>query len=163
MARALVVGDSERTVLLTRSLVEDGILVRIVTFDPRRIAVIEDAGAEACVADPERLSTITQTLDGASAACWLLGSVGSDSGRLHDLHDSLLRAFLLETVDSPVRGFVYEAAGSVPAELLAHGAKIARSVAGANAIPLRILDANPDDLASWLAQAKGALRELLSH
>jgi hypothetical protein len=65
-------------------------------------------------------------------------------------------------VDTTVRGFLYEAAGStVPADALTSGERIAREIASRNSIPLAILRADPADLPGWLEQAGAALASML--
>jgi hypothetical protein len=69
---------------------------------------------------------------------------------------------LLErTVDTTVRGVVYEAAGSVDAGVLAAGgARVARACAYSE-IPFRLVDADPADHEAWLAAMLRAVRGLL--
>lgn len=61
--------------------------------------------------------------------------------------------FLLRSVDSSMRGFVYQAGG--------HERSVSRT-ASSNSIPLAILTADPDDLDAWLGQAREALNCLLA-
>ena len=57
---------------------------------------------------------------------------------------------------------LYEAAGSVPAHVLADGAQIAAEVAERNEIPLALLCADPADRERWRAEAAGAVQSLLT-
>ncbi len=65
-------------------------------------------------------------------------------------------------IDTTVRGFVYEAAGSVPAEALAEGERIVRRIAERNEIPVGFLRADPGDADAWLADAHAAIGALLA-
>jgi hypothetical protein len=60
--------------------------------------------------------------------------------------------FLLGSVDSSMRGFVYQAGGWERSVL---------ETAGRNSIPVAALRSDPDDLAVWLAEARGAVASLL--
>jgi uncharacterized protein YbjT (DUF2867 family) len=135
--------------------------VRGTTRDPAAGARLEADGIEPWVGDPDRVGTLTGALDGVTVVCWLLGSAAGEPEALAALHGPRLRAFCERVVDTTVRGLVYEAAGTVPAELLAGGAEIAREAARTWEIPLRILDADPADRGEWLGAADRAVRELL--
>jgi nucleoside-diphosphate-sugar epimerase len=159
VARVLVVGCGCRGRALARALVGKGHAVRGTTRDPRRLAEIEASGAEAVVADPDRLGTVMPQLAGVSVVCWLMGS--ADAGAAADLHGPRLRTLLERLVDTPVRGVVYEAAGSVDPELLSAGAQ---AVLGAGArwrIPAEVVDADPSDRDTWVAAMTGAVGRLL--
>ena len=107
MARVLIVGCGCRGRALGAALRADGHAVRGTSRDPGRAAEIEAAGLEAAVADPDRLGTIMLALPGVSVVCWLLA--GATGPTATDLHDARLRTLLERLVDTPVRGFVYEA------------------------------------------------------
>ena len=129
--------------------------------DPAARAGLEGDGIEPWMGDPDRVGTLTGALDGVTVVCWLLGSAAGEPEALAALHGPRLRAFCERVVDTTVRGLVYEAAGTVPAELLTGGAEIAREAARTWEIPLRILDADPADRGEWLGAADRAVRELL--
>ena len=82
---------------------------------------IEAAGAEAAVADPDRLGTILPLLEGVSVVCWLLGSAAGEAESVAALHGPRLRSLQEKLVDSGVRGLVYEAAGSVDPDSAGRG------------------------------------------
>jgi hypothetical protein len=65
-------------------------------------------------------------------------------------------------VDTPVRGLVYEAAGSVGEAALERGLEVARDAHERWMIPLEELTAPPDDREAWLAAARAAVTRLLS-
>jgi uncharacterized protein YbjT (DUF2867 family) len=158
MARVLIVGCGCRGRGLARRLAAAGHVVRGTTRDRARAAEIEAAGAEAVVADPDRLATLVPALAGVSALCWLLGSAEGSP----DLHDARLRTLLERLVDTPVRGVVYEAAGSVDGGLLAGGAAIVREASARWQIPAEVVVADPASHAAWLAATSAAVDILLS-
>jgi nucleoside-diphosphate-sugar epimerase len=158
-ARILIVGCGCRGRALARELTAAGHAVRGTTRAPGRLAEIEAAGAEAAVADPDRLGTVMQTLAGVSVVCWLMGTVGEGSAA--DLHGPRLRALLERLVDTPVRGVVYEAAGSVDPKLLAAGAAAVRKAAETWRMPAEVVEAEPSDREAWLAATTAAVARLL--
>lgn len=162
MARLLIVGGGERGLALARELEREGHVARVVTRDPGRREEIEAAGAECRIGDPDRLGTLRGALDGVTIACWLLGCATGSREQLAALHGPRLRAFVAQAVDSTVRGVLYEAAGSVPAEILAAGERAAGEVAERNAIPLAVLRADPAGESEWLKEAGSAVQGLLA-
>jgi uncharacterized protein YbjT (DUF2867 family) len=143
--RALIVGCGCRGQALAAALVERGLAVRGTTRSPRRRADIEAAGAEPVVADPDRLGELLDAFEGVALVYWLMGDVAAPP-----LHGARLERLLEELVDTPVRGFVYEAAGRAPTELLATGAELVRHAEGTWSIPVHIVEADPADTAAWL-------------
>lgn len=157
MARVLIVGDSNRALLLAQQLHDRGHPTRIVTTDPSRRDAIEAAGSECWVGDPNRLGTITSALDFVTIACWLLGDEDAE-----ELHQARLEAFLGKAIDSTMRGFVYEACGAAPESVLKRGAQVASTIAERNEIPLRVLSVDPGDLDAWRFAAFEAVERLIS-
>lgn len=100
-------------------------------------------------------------IEGAGALCLLLGSATGEAEHLADLHGLRLRSLLELVVDTPVRGVVYEAAGSAPSELLEQGAAIAREAAGTFRMPVAIPEAPPDEHETWLAAHRAAVAAVL--
>jgi uncharacterized protein YbjT (DUF2867 family) len=99
---------------LAAELVRAGHSVRGTTRREERVAEIEAAGAEAVIADPDRLATLMPHIQDVSVVCWLLGSVDGEAARA--LHGPRLESMLVKLVDTPVRGVVYEGpAGEVAA------------------------------------------------
>jgi len=135
--------------------------VRGTTRRDAGLAAIEAAGIEAVVADPDRLGTLMGPIEGAGALCWLLGSATGEAEHLADLHGPRLRSLLELVVDTPVRGVVYEAAGSVPSELLEQGAAIAREAAGTFRMKVAIPEAPPGEHETWLAAHRAAVAAVL--
>lgn len=159
MARVLIVGCGCRGRSLAAALRAHGHAVRGTTRGEAGLAEIEATGAEAVVADPDRLGTVTVQLAGVTAICWLMGS--ATGAGAEDLHGPRLETLLERLVDTPVRGIVYEAAGTVEPRLLAGGATAVRAAAGRWRMPAEVVDADPADHEGWLAAMKAAVERLL--
>lgn len=162
MARLLIVGCGCRGRALGRELRADGHAVRGTTRDPGRAATIEADGLEAWVADPARIATLTEALDAVTVLCWLLGSAQGDDVAVGALHGPRLQRMLEETVDTTVRGVVYEASGSVADEHLAGGEAIVRGAHETWSIPVALLRRDAGDgHDAWLSEAVSVVRGLL--
>ena len=158
MARVLIVGCGCRGRSLAAALVAEGHAVRGTTRRQAGLSEIEAAGAEAVVADPDRLGTVMVQLAGVTVVCWLMGSATEAAS---DLHGPRLETLLERLVDTPVRGIVYEAAGSVEPALLAQGAAAVRAAAERWQMPAEVVEADPADHASWVAEMRAAVERLL--
>ena len=122
------------------------------------MAELEGAGIEGVMADPDRLATLVPVLSGVTVVCWLMGSaVGAP-----ELHGTRLQTLTEHVVDTPVRGLVYEAAGSVGEEALARGLEVARDAHERWMIPLEVLVVPPEEHDAWLARAHRAVIALLA-
>jgi uncharacterized protein YbjT (DUF2867 family) len=159
VARVLIVGCGCRGRELTWGLRKAGHAVRGTTRAREQLGEIEAAGAEPVLADPNRLGTLMTQLHGVSLVCWLMGSAEGDTAEA--LHGPRLRTLLERLVDTPVRGVVYEAAGSVAPELLAGGAAAVRAASARWSIPAEVVEADPGDRDGWLDAMTGAVERLL--
>ena len=157
MARVLVVGCGCRGRALAAALRAEGHAVRGTTRSADRLAAIESAGVEAVVADPDRLGTIMVQLAGVTVVCWLMGTATAAP----ELHGPRLETLLERLVDTPVRGIVYEAAGTVEPGLLAGGAESVRAAAERWRMPAEVVEAEPADHEAWLAAMRAAVERLL--
>jgi hypothetical protein len=155
------VGCGCRGQALAGELAREGHAVRGTTRSPERTAAITAAGAEAAVADPGRLATLVPQIEGVSAIGWLLGSASGEPEAVAALHGPRLRSLLERLVDTPVRGFLYEAAGSVDGAMLQEGAAIVREAADRFRLPVELVGADPADHDAWLGGAAAAVRRLL--
>jgi uncharacterized protein YbjT (DUF2867 family) len=151
MARALIVGCGCRGRELGASLLERGWQVRGTARDAANFAAIEAAGIEPAVADPDRVGSILELISDVTLIYWLLGSARGNADDVAALHGARLERLLEEVVDTPVRGFVYEAAGSAPAESLESGAAIVRAASERWRIPVSIAEADPEEPDIWRA------------
>ena len=161
MARALIVGCGCRGRELGRVLSEGGWRVRGTSRDPRGLDPIERAGFEAAEADPDRPGTILELCDDVSVVVWLLGCAVGEQGRTEAIHGPRLERLLEKLVESPVRGFAYEVAGTVEPDLLAGGRAIVERAAETWRIPVAFIG-RPLDEARWAERAGGAVRALLA-
>ena len=161
MARLLIIGGGCRGLDLARRFAQSGHAVRITTRDEAGRAAIEAAGAECWIGTPDRIGSLRNALAGATVLCWLLGTATGEADALAALHGSRLAMMLSQTIDTTVRGIVYEAAGSVGDEVLARGAGLVREAAERSSIPYAVLDADPSRRDEWLLVASAAIDQLL--
>jgi uncharacterized protein YbjT (DUF2867 family) len=160
LARALIVGCGCRGRTLGRHLLDAGWQVRGTTRDPRNSDEIGAAGVEPVVADPDRVGTVLDHVGDVTLVFWLFASAEGEPDDLAALHGPRLERLLEELVDTPVRGVVYESAGSVSDELLEGGAAIVRDAAERWRIPAELVDADPDDRERWLGEMLAAAGRL---
>ena len=111
---------------------------------------------------PTWSGTLRYALDNVTILLWALGTAAGDADRVAALHGSRLSMMLERTIDTSVRGVLYEQAGPVDAAVLAGGAAEVRRVGEANELPYALLDADPADAAEWAAAARGAIDGLLA-
>jgi nucleoside-diphosphate-sugar epimerase len=149
MARALIVGCGCRGQALGSALRETGWQVRGTTRERGRVGAIEAAGIEPALADPDRAITIVELVGDVTLIYWLLASAGGDPDAIAALHGPRLERVLEEIVDTPVRGFVYEATGTVQRARLERGARIVREAGRRWRIPFELVDSDWGDWAAW--------------
>jgi hypothetical protein len=143
-------------------MIGEGHTVRFTTRTEANRPAIEATGAECWIGTPDRLATLRGALDNVTIACWLLANATGAHEDVRALHSSRLRFFLGQVIDTTVRGFVYDAAGtSVPPDVLGGGEAIVRAMGERNAIPVAVLSADPADHRAWIAQVGTAVRGLL--
>jgi uncharacterized protein YbjT (DUF2867 family) len=159
VARALIVGCGCRGRGLAARLRGAGWQVRGTTRDPHRLADIEAAGANPALADPDRVATILELIGDVAVVFWLLGSAAGEAAAA--LNGERLERLLEALVDSPVRGFVYEAAGRTPRSRLEAGAAIVRAASERWRIPVEVVDADPADPAAWVEATAAAAGRLV--
>jgi uncharacterized protein YbjT (DUF2867 family) len=132
--------------------------VRGTTRSPERLAELEAAGIEGVVADPDRLATLVPALAGVTVVCWLMGSAAGSP----EVHGDRLRTLTEHLVDTPVRGLVYEAAGSVDPTLLERGADIVRTASGTWHMPVEVVAVDPASHGDWVEGMRAAVETVLS-
>ena len=145
---------------LAAALREGGHEVRGTSRTTHGCAAIASAGIEAVQADPDLLGTLLGQLAGVSAVCWLMGSAEGDG--VEAVHGPRWQSMVQRLVDTPVRGAVYEGAGSVAAPLLEEGAATAREAAATFRMPVEVIEVDPDDHEAWLAASRAAVEAVLS-
>ncbi|MFN8150380.1 MAG: hypothetical protein U0R24_04535 [Solirubrobacterales bacterium] len=121
------------------------------------LAGIEAAGLEAVEADPDSLGTITDLIADVTVLVWLMGGAADAP----ELNRERLGSLLEKLVDSPVRGLVYEARGSAPAEVLDAGAANVEAWGERFRTPVAVLRADPAEHEAWVAEAHAAVSGLL--
>ena len=160
MARVLIVGGRGRGRALAGALLEAGHAVRVVLEPDATDAPLPD-GAEPFAGDANRIGTLKSALAQVTIACWLFGCVADGAEDAAALHGTRLERFLEQTLDSSVRGLVYEAAGSVDEKTLAAGRATLERFATFNAIPFALLTADPAERGPWLQCALEAVAQIL--
>ena len=146
--RALLVGGGRPGLELTRRLTADGHAVRFVSRHEGFRDEIEAAGGEFYLGDPDRIGSLRYGLDNVTVLLWLMGRAPAG-----DLHGSRLTMMMERTIDTTVRGMVYEGTEA--------GAAVVERMAAYNEIPFSILHADRDDPEAWvtavLAEIDGVL------
>jgi uncharacterized protein YbjT (DUF2867 family) len=143
-----MVGGGCRGLALARSLVAEGHAVRAVTRHESRRAELEAAGCECWIGDPDRIGTLRYALENATVLLWLLATVDAP-----ELHGSRLEMMLERTVDTTVRGVLYEGHA---------GRAVVQAAHDRHGIPIAFLDADPADSDAWAAAARAAIDALLA-
>lgn len=159
--RLLLIGGGERGLALTRLLTADGHAVRVVTRDAGRHEPIAVAGGEPFSGDPDRIGTLRYALDNVTVLVWALGSASGDPLAVQALHQTRLEMLLERTIDTTVRGVLYECNGALPVELLSQGARTVERMCRHNEIPWGLLHHDPEDVDGWAASAADAVERIL--
>lgn len=159
--RVLLIGGGCRGLALTQRLVAVGHAVRAVTRDESRRARIEAAGAECWIGDPDVVGTLRYALENVTILVWALGTAAGSADAVAALHGSRLEMMLSKSIDTTVRGILYEAAGTVDAGVLAAGVAQVRRACELNEIPFEVLTAEPADADAWATDARAAIDRLL--
>jgi len=160
VARVLIVGCGCRGRELGRALAGDGHAVRGTSRTEVGRAAIERAGLEGIEADPDRLATLMAPLAGTTVVCWLMGSGEGPADAVEALHGPRLATLLERIVDSGVRGFVYEGAGTAPAAVLVEGAEQVRSAGVTWRMPAEVVLAEPGG-PEWVSEMQAAMGRVL--
>ena len=130
--------------------------------DEGGLAEIEAAGLEPARADPDRPGSLLELVADVAAIHWLLGSASGAPAQVAALHGPRLERLLEKLVETPVRGFVYEAAGTAPSSYLRGGEEIVRGAGERWRIPVEVVGCDPRDSAAWLAGMLAATRNLIA-
>jgi hypothetical protein len=160
LARALIVGCGCRGRELGNELMGLGWQVRG-TSRGEALGAIEAAGLEAAEADPDRPGTVLDLCGDVAVVVWLLGSAAGTADEVSAIHGPRLERLLEKLVDSPVRGFAYETAGSVDAELLSAGRRIVERAGETWRIPVALLSSARDEQ-GWAVRSAATVAGLLT-
>jgi nucleoside-diphosphate-sugar epimerase len=162
MARALIIGCGCRGRELGGRLLEQGWAVRGTSRHERGLAAIEAAGIEPALADPDRVGTLVELVADVAIVFHLLGSARGEPEEIAAIHGPRLERLLEKVVDTPVRGVVYEAVGSVDPGLLAAGAELVGAAARTWHIPTEVVTAEPRESSAWSEEMSDLALGLLS-
>ncbi len=162
MARALIVGCGCRGRELGAKLLDEGWAVRGTSRREENLVPIEAAGIEPALADLDRVGTVLEHVADVAVVYLLLGSAAGEPDEVAAIHGPRLERLMEKLVDTPVRGVVYEAVGSVGPELLAAGAQIVRTAARTWHIPVAVVEEESTDSAAWSREMVDLALELLS-
>jgi uncharacterized protein YbjT (DUF2867 family) len=149
VARALIVGCGCRGRAVGKRLLARGWQVRGTSRSEEGMAAIAAAGIEAAFADPVRPGTVLELVDDVAVVAWLFGSAEGSPEELAAIHGRGLDRVVERMVETPVRGFVYEAAGSVDPILLARGCEALETATERWKVPLHTLYVDPNDDETW--------------
>ena len=149
MARALIVGCGCRGRLLGERLLGEGWAVRGTSRREEGLAPIEAAGIEPALAEPADPGSVLDLVADVTVVSWLLGSAHGGPEELSAIHGPRLDRLLEKLVETPVRGFVYEAAGSVNPILLERGREAVAAAADTWQIPVASVLVDPGDSSTW--------------
>jgi uncharacterized protein YbjT (DUF2867 family) len=160
VARALIVGCGCSGRALGSELLEEGWAVRGTSRDAEGLAAIEAAGIEPARADPEQPGTILDLVDDVAILIWLLGSATGDT--VAEIHGPRLESLLERLVETPVRGVIYEGAGTVDPKLLEGGAALIRNAESTWRIPVTVTETPRSDGPAWVEEMETSVIELIA-
>jgi nucleoside-diphosphate-sugar epimerase len=161
LARALIVGCGCHGRELGQRIAAEDWQVRGTSRDPGRLTEIESAGLEPALADPDRPGTILDHCGDVSVVVWLLGAALGEPESVEAIHGPRLERLLEKLVDSPVRGFAYEASGSIRGELLEAGRAIVERASSTWRIPVAMIEGDRSDQ-GWADRTAGTVTDLLA-
>jgi hypothetical protein len=162
VARALIVACGCRGRLLGERLLAAEWAVRGTSRRKEGLAPIAAVGIEPALADPDLPGTILDLVGDVTLVLWLLGSAQAEPEVIAAIHGPRLERIMEKLVDTPVRGFVYEASGAVQPHHLKRGETIVRAAAEAWRIPVAVLAAHPADPEAWAEEMVAAATGLLT-
>lgn len=162
MARALIVGCGRRGRELGQELLAQGWAVRGTSRREGGLAPIEAAGIEPALADLDRVGTVLDHVADVAVVYLLLGSAAGEEEAVAAIHGPRLESLMEKLVDTPVRGVVYEASGSVDADVLAGGGAIVERAAATWRIPVEVVADPPTDPVAWVDGMVDTALRLLS-
>jgi uncharacterized protein YbjT (DUF2867 family) len=162
MARALIVGCGCRGRELGGRLLAEGWAVRGTSRRAAGLEAIGAAGIEPALADPDRVGTLLELVGDVAVVCLLLGFAAGKPEEVAAIHGPRLERLLERLVDTPVRGVVYEAVGSVDPVVLEGGAELVRTASRTWRIPVVVVEEEPNDPAVRSRQMADLALGLLS-
>jgi uncharacterized protein YbjT (DUF2867 family) len=161
LARALIVGCGCRGRELGAQLAALGWQVRGTSRSDRGMEEIGTAGFEPARANPDRPGTVLDLCSDVAVVVWLLGSAAGETDATTAIHGSRLERLLEKLVESPVRGFAYEAVGSLDNQDLTEGREIVERAGERWRIPVTLLTGGRDE-PGWAGRSAAAIAGLLA-
>jgi uncharacterized protein YbjT (DUF2867 family) len=156
----MIVGCGCRGRLLGAELLERGWAVRGTSRSEAGLAQIAGAGIEPALADPDRPGTVLELVGDVAVVAWALGSAAGDEEAIAAIHGPRLERLLERLVDTPLRGFLYEAAGTVEPRVLEGGSEIVGAASRTWRIPVEIVTADRADPQGWAGEMAAAAARL---
>ncbi len=117
---------------------------------------IDRSGLEPAMADPDRPGTILELCRDVAVVVWLLGSASGEEKSIRAIHGPRLERLLERLVDTPVRSFVYESAGSVDPVDLDGGRRIVLDASDRWRIPVAFIG-DAAGRVGWAEQAAASV------
>jgi uncharacterized protein YbjT (DUF2867 family) len=161
LARALIVGCGCRGRELGTELAGLGWQVRGTSRNRDGLRAIEAVGIQPAEADPDRPGSVLDLCGDVAVVVWLLGSAGGEADQIGAIHGPRLERLLERLVDTPVRGFAYEAIGSAGGKELAGGRRIVERAGETWHIPTAFLELRRDQ-PGWAVQTAGSVAALVT-
>jgi uncharacterized protein YbjT (DUF2867 family) len=162
VARALIVGCGCRGRDLGGRLLALGWAVRGTSRREQALGAIEAAGIEPALADPDRPGTLLDLVGDVAVVAYLMGSATGEPEAVAAIHGPRLERLLEHLVDTPVRGFVYEAAGRVEEAILDAGVELVRAAGSTWRIPWQAVEIEPTDADRWTSEMRDAALRVVS-
>jgi uncharacterized protein YbjT (DUF2867 family) len=162
VARALIVGCGCSGRALGSELLDEGWAVRGTSRDADGLDAIEAVGIEPARADPEQPATILELVDDVAIVLWLLASATGEPDDVARVHGPRLEGLLERLVETPVRGFVYEGAGTVDPRLLSGGAELVRNAESTWRIPVAVTETPRSEGPPWVEELERVTLALIS-
>jgi hypothetical protein len=151
MARAMLVGCGCCARGAGALLAAEGWAVRGTSRGGAGLEAIAAAGLEAVAADPDRVGSVVEQLGDVTVLAWLLGDL-TDAQAVATLNGPRLGSLLEKVVDTPVRGFVFEApAGN-------EGLGLVEDAAARWHVPVEVVRADRSDPERWASETAGAVK-----
>jgi uncharacterized protein YbjT (DUF2867 family) len=148
--------------MLGEKLLGEGWAVRGSSRREEGLAPIAAAGIEPALADPDRVGTVLEHVGDVAVVFHLLGSATGEPEALAEIHGPRLERLLEKVVDTPVRGIVYEAVGSIDAAVLGGGAELVEAASRTWRIPAEVVRTEPNDPGEWSQGMVDLALDLLS-
>ena len=161
MARALIVGCGCRGRELAAELAGLGWQVRGTSRQRAGLEAIDASGFQSAPADPDSPGTVLELCGDVAVIVWLLGNAVGEPEATSAIHGPRLESLLEKLVDSPVRGFAYEATGSVDGKTLAEGARVVERAGGRWHIPVTVLSEDRGE-PGWAVRTAASVAGLLT-